>query len=61
MIVQIKPTTKQYLAWQFWLDSVTRFIFFGGGAGGGKSWHICEKRLYEAYAYPGIRSSAVRN
>jgi phage terminase large subunit len=22
-----------------------------GGAGGGKSWHICEKRLYEAYAY----------
>ena len=56
MIVQIKPTTKQYLAWQYWLDSTTRFVFFGGGAGGGKSWHICEKRLYEAYAYPGIRS-----
>lgn len=56
MIVKIQPTNKQYLAWQYWLDSVTRFVFFGGGAGGGKSWHICEKRLYEAYAYPGIRS-----
>jgi len=26
-----------------------------GGAGGGKSWWICEKRLVRAYQYPGIK------
>jgi hypothetical protein len=29
---------------------------FGGAAGGGKSWWICEKRLVRAYQYPGIRA-----
>jgi len=29
---------------------------FGGGAGGGKSWWICEKQLVRAYQYPGIKS-----
>lgn len=60
MQVQIQPTPKQYVAWQYWLDKLTRFILLGGGAGGGKSWWICEKRLYEAYVYPGIRSFIAR-
>lgn len=60
MVVRVKPTLKQYLAWQKWLDTTTRFILFGGGAGGGKSWWICEKRLYEAYVYPGLRSFIAR-
>jgi phage terminase large subunit len=56
MVIKIAPTPKQDAAWQKWLDSFTRFILFGGGAGGGKSWWICEKRLYEAYVYPGHRA-----
>lgn len=32
------------------------FIFFGGGAGGGKSWWLCESRLIKALAYPGYKS-----
>jgi phage terminase large subunit len=60
MQVQIQPTPKQFIAWKCWLDAFTRFILLGGGAGGGKSWWICEKRLYEAYVYPGIRSFIAR-
>lgn len=32
----------------------------GGGAGGGKSWLICESRLLFAYAYPGYKSFIAR-
>lgn len=31
-------------------------VFLGGGAGGGKSWEICETRLTNAYRYPGYKS-----
>lgn len=31
-------------------------VFLGGGAGGGKSWAICESRLMNAYKYPGYKS-----
>lgn len=54
--LKLEPTSKQYAAWQAWLDKETRFVFFGGGAGGGKSWWICEKRIVFAYQYPGHKS-----
>ncbi len=60
MQVQIRPTPKQHLAWQRWLDPFTRFILFGGGAGGGKSWWTCETALHDVYAYPGIRTFIAR-
>jgi phage terminase large subunit len=56
MTPTIRPTQKQHEAWQVWLDDHTRYPLFGGGAGGGKSWHVCEKRLTRAYQYPGMRS-----
>lgn len=31
-------------------------VFFGGAAGGGKSWCLCETRLVNAIAYPGYKS-----
>lgn len=31
----IKPTIKQEKAWDRLMDDRTRFIIFGGGAGGG--------------------------
>lgn len=42
-------------------DPATKVVFFGGGAGGGKSWFICESRLINAYLYPGYRSFIGRN
>jgi hypothetical protein len=54
MEITLKPTLKQHIAYQ----SLERYdeIFFGGGAGGGKSWFICESRLINALRYPGYRS-----
>jgi hypothetical protein len=60
MELTLNPTLKQHLAWEKWNDPTTRFILFGGGAGGGKSWWIAEKRLVRAYQYPGIKSFIAR-
>lgn len=60
----IRPTWKQHLAYEA-LDTpvldddkepMTVEVFFGGGAGGGKSWAICESRLKNALRYPGYKS-----
>lgn len=57
----IRPTDKQKLAWRKLIDSVTRFILFGGGAGGGKTWLFAEWLLVMAYRYPGSRGFMARN
>ena len=50
----IKPTRKQHEAWQALKNHDV--VFMGGGAGGGKSWLICETRLVNCYFYPGYKS-----
>lgn len=37
-----QPTYKQSLALEILYDEITKYICFGGGAGGGKSWIGCE-------------------
>lgn len=61
IIPKITPTKKQELAWDKWLDNTTRFIVFGGGAGGGKSWAGCEMILTGCYFYPGSSWFLARN
>lgn len=56
MILTIKPTPKQHLAYQALNNLEVNTIFFGGGAGGGKSWLLCESRLINAVKCPGYRS-----
>jgi phage terminase large subunit len=51
----IRPTKKQALAWKKLLDKTKQFILFGGAAGGGKSWLICEWLLLNSYIYPGTK------
>lgn len=51
----IKPLPKQYIAWKLLWDTVTKYILFGGGAGGGKSWLGCEWLLTMCYQYPGTK------
>lgn len=60
MIVEIKPTPKQFEAWQAFQNPAVFEIFLGGGAGGGKSWWLCETRLYNAYRFQGYKSFIAR-
>ena len=48
----IKPTLKQHFAWQYLKDTTTKYLLFGGGAGGGKSWLGCEWLITQCYFYP---------
>jgi len=61
MEITIKPTKKQDEAWGKLKDKTTKFIGFGGGAGGGKSWLICEDQLIHCYMYPKYRGYIARN
>lgn len=51
----IKPLPKQHLAYQKLQDKKTKYVIFGGGAGGGKSWLGCEWILTACYFYPGAK------
>ena len=55
---RISPTIKQDEAWE--ALSIYDEVFFGGGAGGGKSWWLCETRLYNCYRYEGYKSFIAR-
>jgi len=54
MNITIKPTLKQHEAWEALRTSLE--VFFGGGAGGGKTWWLCETRLVNCYLYPGYKT-----
>ena len=56
MELVLRPQLKQHLAYQALKDPLVDTVFLGGGAGGGKSWAICESRLSNAYQYPGYKS-----
>lgn len=56
MEITIKPTLKQHEAYVALQDNETDIIFLGGGAGGGKSWWLCESRLLNALRFPGYKS-----
>lgn len=50
----IRPTRKQQLAWDALAfdNKKDKFIGFGGGAGGGKTWMACEWLITSCYMYP---------
>lgn len=56
MEITLRPQYKQHLAYEALKDPSVDVIFIGGGAGGGKSWLICESRLVNAIMHPGYKS-----
>jgi phage terminase large subunit len=52
MNLKIRPTSKQWIAWKYLFNRETSYILFGGGAGVGKSWLICEWLIYMCLKYP---------
>jgi len=55
IIPTVRPTTKQDEAYNKLQDKETKYILFGGGAGGGKSWLGCEWLYTCCYFYPETR------
>ena len=53
-IITIRPTRTQHQVYEALKNKDE--IYYGGAAGGGKSWIICESRLINCYLYPGYRS-----
>lgn len=51
----IELSDKQSVAWEFLEDQVTNEIFYGGAAGGGKSYLACIWHIYRRTTYPGSR------
>lgn len=51
----INPTHKQNLAWNALLDHSTRYVVFGGGASGGKSWLGAEWLLLQCLQFPNVK------
>ncbi len=60
MELNLRPTIKQHQVYQALNDPSVTDVFFGGGAGGGKTWLICESRLVNALRFPGYRSYIAR-
>jgi hypothetical protein len=58
--LRIELTPKQSSAHEYWIDSATYFLLFGGGAGGGKSFWIASEQIIQCYQYPGIKSFIAR-
>lgn len=59
MRLQIRPTYKQHQAYEALQEMYE--VFFGGAAGGGKTWWLCESRLVNCYRYPGYKSFIARD
>lgn len=50
-----KPNYKQSICLDLLYDFITKYIYFGGGAGGGKSWVMCEWQAAMCLNFPGVR------
>ncbi len=53
--MEINLSKKQSVAWHYLDDKTTTELFYGGAAGGGKSWFGCVWHITRRMTYPGSR------
>lgn len=53
--IDFKPTTKQDLAWRYLQDKATTELYYGGAAGGGKTFLACAWIIISCLQYRGSR------
>lgn len=58
---ELNPTPKQFEALKALYDNSVKFLLFGGGRCGGKSWLGWDWILPLCFRYPGIRAFVARN
>lgn len=54
-MITINPQPKQAKAWEKLLDTSTKYVVFGGAAGGGKTYLGCSWLLAMCLSYPGSK------
>lgn len=60
-MVEIKPSERQAIAWEYLQDAETKYILYGGGVNSGKTWLSCEWILMMATTFPFTRYFAGRD
>lgn len=60
-MVEIKPSERQAVAWEYLQDDGTKYILYGGGVNSGKTWLSCEWILMMATMFPFTRYFAGRD
>ena len=53
IVINFKPSLKQYKAWQYLSDNTTTYVGYGGAAFSGKSYLIYYWLTSMSIAYPG--------
>lgn len=53
IVINFKPSVKQFKAWEYLSDLVTSFVGYGGAAFSGKSYLLCYWLTSMSIAYPG--------
>lgn len=61
MEINFRPTKKQHLMFQYFDDSETTEVLYGGGVGAAKSYGICCLIVMKALMYENIRIGLARN
>lgn len=60
-MIDISPTPRQEVAWDYVWDDETTQILYGGGVNSGKSWWTCEVALVIATGFDHVRICVGRN
>jgi len=60
MTIDFKPTEKQHLIFEYFNDTITTEVLYGGSLSSGKSYVLCSLMAMKCMQHPGIRIGVAR-